>query len=117
MKDPEWVKAQLRKAEQAEQTGEDVGESLFDESGLPLPGMDTTTEAGDTFSCYGVSVKGNKSSALILYNGSPRIVTKGMVLPTHYEVLEINHDGVVLVDVRTGFSIHVPLGGEPTPEA
>lgn len=114
MKNPDWVKEQVRKGIMQSLPEENAeNQSLFDENGLPIPGMETTGAAGDTFTCYGVSAKGTKSSALILYNGAPRIVTEGMVLPTHYQVLQINADGVVLVDVKTGESTFVPLGGEP----
>jgi hypothetical protein len=112
LQNPDWVMEQIRIGQNQALAPEEEEGQVFDENGLPLPGGQTTSGAGDSFACYGVSVKGANSSALMLYNGAPWIVTKGMVLPTHYQVMEINADGVVLVDLKTGFSIPVPLGGE-----
>ena len=72
--------------------------------------------AGDVIACAGVNLKDGKSSALMLYNNMPYLVSAGSVLPTHYQVLEVKSDGVVLVELRDGSSKWIPLTGYVTSE-
>jgi hypothetical protein len=89
-------------------------------AGLAIPGSgsggDATSAAltgsegkGDAIVCTGVNVKGKKTTALMYYNGAPYLVMVGSVLPTHYQVMEIKEDGVVLLELRDGSSKWVPL--------
>jgi hypothetical protein len=95
--------------------------------GLAIPGSggDATSAAltggegkGDAIVCAGVNVKGEKTTALMYYNGAPYLVMAGSVLPTHYQVMEIKEDGVVLLELRDGSSKWIPLfsaGPAPKP--
>jgi len=65
--------------------------------------------AGDTISVSGVNLKEGTSSAVMVYNGTPYLVSEGSVLPTHYQVLAIKADGVVLLELRDGSSQWIPL--------
>jgi hypothetical protein len=71
---------------------------------------------GDVLVCAGVNLKNGRSSALMYFNGAPYLVTLGSVIPTHYQVLEIKDDGVVMLELRDGSSTWVPLTGTPPPE-
>jgi hypothetical protein len=65
--------------------------------------------AGDTISVSGVNLKESTASAVMVYNGTPYLVSIGSVLPTHYQVLAIKADGVVLLELRDGSSQWIPL--------
>jgi len=90
---------------------------------LGIPGIAGETASavatggeGDKLACVGVNLKDDRSSALMVFNGSPYLVTAGSVLPTHYQVLEIKKDGVVVIELRDGSSLWVPLSAPPPPE-
>lgn len=88
-----------------------------DGGGLGIPRADAAAAgAGDVISLSGVNFRGPAASALIIYNGTPYLVAEGSVLPTHYQVLAIKPDGVVLLEMRSGDSEWVPLG-LPAPAA
>jgi hypothetical protein len=72
-------------------------------------GLTTGQAKGDALACVGVNLKGEKATALMHYNGAPYLVSAGSVLPTHYQVMEIKEDGVVLLELRDGSSKWVPL--------
>ena len=63
-----------------------------------------------------MNLKDGKSSALMLYNNMPYLVSDGSVLPTHYQVLAVKADGVVLIELRDGSSKWIPLTGYVTAE-
>lgn len=80
-------------------------------SGLGLPGSGAPDDAlrdgsseGDSIACSGVNRQGRRSSAIMVLNGKSYIVSEGSVLPTHYQVLEIKDDGVVITDLKDGSS-------------
>ena len=81
--------------------------------GLAIPGTGGPAAGqageGDQLVCAGVNLKNGKSSALMYYNGSPFLVYPGSVLPTHYQVMEIKEDGVVVLELRDGSSKWLPL--------
>ncbi len=64
---------------------------------------------GDQLTCRGVNLSAAKSTALIDFNGMPFLVQKGDVLPTHYEVLEVKQDGVMIKELRDGSTQWLPL--------
>ena len=93
------------------------------EEALGIPGIAGETAsamatggAGDKLACVGVNLKDDRSSALMVFNGSPYLVTAGSVLPTHYQVMEIKKDGVVVIELRDGSSLWVPLSAPPPAE-
>jgi hypothetical protein len=68
---------------------------------------------GDSLYAVGVSHHGSEATALIRMNGRTHIVREGSVLPTHYQVLTIKENGVVVIDLRDGKSNWLPLGAAP----
>ena len=64
---------------------------------------------GDQLTCRGVNHAAQQSTALIDFNGMPFLVKKGDVLPTHYEVLEVKQDGVMIKELRDGSTMWLPL--------
>jgi len=68
---------------------------------------------GDHIFAVGVSHHNGEATALIRFNGKSRIVREGSVIPTHYQVLTIKENGVVVVDLRDGSSNWLPLGAAP----
>ncbi len=133
LEDPNYVRENADKlATRAGSTAPDAGGGLMvpgaDEgtagldipgtAGLDIPGetQDATTQGlitgeakGDALACVGVNLKGDKNTALMHLNGVPYLVSAGSVLPTHYQVVEIKEDGVVLLELRDGSSKWVPL--------
>lgn len=75
--------------------------------GLSLPG--TAKGEADQISCAGVSAKSGRASALLTVNGRTFMAKQGGMVTPRYQVLEIKHDGAVLVDSRDGSSVWVPL--------
>lgn len=132
LEDPEFVRANADKltgqpgtAKPEDGAGMMVPGTTEDATGLNIPGAsgetsDATTQGlitgeakGDALACVGVNFKGGKATALIRYNGVPYLVSAGSVLPTHYQVVEIKEDGVVLLELRDGSSQWVPLQYAP----
>ena len=125
LRDPEYVRQhsdELRSAAQAHAAAVEAEGS----GGLPVPGgavgqapggATAPGGKGDVLACAGVNLKNGRSSALMYFNGAPYLVTLGSVIPTHYQVLEIKDDGVVMLELRDGSSTWVPLSGTPPPEA
>jgi hypothetical protein len=72
---------------------------------------------GDSLHAVGVSRHRGELTALIRHNGKTRIVREGSVLPTHYQVLTIKENGVVVIDLRDGSSNWLPLGAAPVESA
>jgi hypothetical protein len=72
---------------------------------------------GDSLHAVGISRYRGQVTALIRHNGKTRIVREGSVLPTHYQVLTIKENGVVVVDLRDGSSNWLPLGAAPVEDA
>jgi hypothetical protein len=78
--------------------------------GLSIPGnAGGAAQQADLLYCTGVNVQGGRSSAIMVYNGKSFIVQPGYVIPTHYQVLEVKSDGVVVSDTETGASRWIPL--------
>ncbi len=68
---------------------------------------------GDALYCVGISQHGKQATALVRHNGKTRIVREGSVIPTHFQVLSVKEDGVVVIDLRDGTSTWLPLGAAP----
>jgi hypothetical protein len=64
---------------------------------------------GDQLTCRGVNITRDKASALLDFNGAPFLVKTGDVLPTHYEVLDVKEDGVMIKELRDGSTMWLPL--------
>ena len=79
---------------------------------MPMPGPHG---AGDQLFCQGINIAEGRKSALVGFNGQRFIVMEGTVLPTHYQVLSINEDGIVLLELRDGSSRFLPLQSPPAP--
>jgi hypothetical protein len=125
LEDPDYVRSNVDKlttlagtAKATDGGGLMVPGAGEDATGLEIPGesSDATTKnlltgdaKGDALACVGVNLKGGKTTALMHYNGAPYLVSAGSVLPTHYQVVEIKEDGVVLLELRDGSSKWVPL--------
>jgi len=78
---------------------------------------DNGAGGGDSLYCVGVSVHGKQASALIRHNGVTRIVREGSMLPTHYQVLAVKDNGVLVVDLRDGSSNWLPLRAAPAEQS
>jgi hypothetical protein len=124
LKNPGWEPLYARKlAEAAEAAGKEANiipgspEDLFggvSPDGLDIPVDEVKGEGeGETLVVFGVSRKGKRASALVSYNGSTFIVTEGASLPPRFKVLEVKPDGVVLVEIKDGSSVWVPLQAPP----
>jgi hypothetical protein len=124
LKDPNYVRANADKltsgpgAAPASGGGLAVPATGEVPEGLGIPGeapdatsagLTTGAVKGDALACLGVNLKGEKATALMHYNGVPYLVSAGSVLPTHYQVVEIKEDGVILLELRDGSSKWVPL--------
>ena len=92
-----------------------AGEGLSVPGGGQAAGGSAAQPAGDVITVSGVNLKEANGSAVLLYNGTPYLVSVGSVLPTHYQVLAIKEDGVVLLELRDGSSqwISLSLAGPP----
>lgn len=103
------------------QASKDEGGFVADALGVPgVGGARSSGEAldgdggeGDSLFAVGVSHHGKEATALVRHNGKTRIVREGSVLPTHYQVLTIKENGVVVIDLRDGSSKWLPLGAAP----
>jgi hypothetical protein len=102
----------------------DEGGFVADALGVPGDGGARGTDdalagegQGDSLFAVGVSHHGKEATALVRHNGKTRIVREGSVLPTHYQVLTIKENGVVVVDLRDGSSNWLPLGAAPAEDA
>jgi hypothetical protein len=83
--------------------------------GLPSPDDVMQGGPGDALYCHGINLQNGRKSALITFNGQPYIVGEGSVLPTHYQVMEIKSDGVLLLELRDGSSVFLPLQAPKPP--
>jgi hypothetical protein len=83
--------------------------------GLPVPGgaggsvLTGGMPQGDMLLCHGVSFQGESMSALVSFNGIPRMVSPGDSLPPRYQVETITADGVVLTELKNCETRWVPL--------
>jgi len=112
LKDPSWVEG-YQLAGGLPDSGD-----LFQSptaGGLPVPGgaggsvLTGGMPQGDMLLCHGVSVQGDRMSALISFNGIPRMVSPGDSLPPRYQVETITADGVVLTEIKNCETRWVPL--------
>jgi hypothetical protein len=89
------------------------GESSGDRAPSDLLDGDKGAGDGDALYAVGVSVHGKQATALIRHNGKTRLVREGSVIPTHYQVLSIKENGILVIDLSDGSSNWLPLGAAP----
>jgi hypothetical protein len=64
---------------------------------------------GDQLTCRGVNLARGTASALLDFNGAPYLVKVGDILPTHYQVLDVKGDGVMIKELRDGSTQWLPI--------
>jgi hypothetical protein len=82
--------------------GDDVPLGEFDGQ-LPLPdGLMTQGAQGTGMAVHGVSINSGRASALVMLNGSSRIVAVGDALTAKFAVSKITGSGIEVKDTETG---------------